>query len=293
MAVWTDDYWWSNDGLRLHYRDYRADPEHDRRPPIICIPGLTRNARDWEAVADRLAGEWRLICVDLRGRGESAYAKDPMTYVPLVYLQDLEALLRTLELDRFILFGTSLGGLLSMLLAAAETPRVQAMLVNDVGPELDEAGIARIRTYVGRSQTWPTWVHAARDLGEVHRISYPDWTLEDWLVFAKRVARLGNSGRITLDYDMRIAEPFKLPGGSTGFDPWAAFRGLKDVPCTIVRGAISDLLSAETVAAMQAENPGLESVTVPGVGHAPTLEEPEAAAAIDALLARIIAAEGA
>ncbi|HEY0114505.1 MAG TPA: alpha/beta hydrolase, partial [Allosphingosinicella sp.] len=182
MASFTDGHWWSNDGLRLHYRDYAADSAAAARPPIICIPGLTRNARDWEGVADRLAGEWRLICVDLRGRGESAYAKDPMSYVPLTYLQDLEALLRALELGRFILFGTSLGGLLSMLLGAAEPARLQGILVNDVGPIPDDAGVARIRTLVGRPSTWPTWVHAARDLCELHRQTFPDWGLEQWLV---------------------------------------------------------------------------------------------------------------
>jgi pimeloyl-ACP methyl ester carboxylesterase len=107
MAAYTDGYWWSNDGLRLHYRDYAGGD--GSKPPIICIPGLTRNARDFEGVAMALAGEWRVICVDLRGRGESAYAKDPMTYVPITYVQDLEALLRTLGLERFVLFGTLAG----------------------------------------------------------------------------------------------------------------------------------------------------------------------------------------
>lgn len=114
MAAWTDGYWWSNDSVRLHYRDYPADGAGEGRTPVICIPGLTRNARDWEAVALRIAGPRRVISVELRGRGESGYAKDPMTYVPLIYLQDLEALLRELDLRRFILMGTSLGGLLSM-----------------------------------------------------------------------------------------------------------------------------------------------------------------------------------
>ena len=116
MAEWSDGYWESSDGLRLHYRDYAGGAS---RPPIICIPGLTRNARDFEGVAERLAGEWRVICVELRGRGESAYAKDPMSYVPLTYLQDMEALIAALGLERFVLFGTSLGGLITMLLAAA------------------------------------------------------------------------------------------------------------------------------------------------------------------------------
>ena len=284
MAAWSDGYWWSNDGLRLHYRDY-AGPEG--KPPIICIPGLTRNARDFEAVAARLAGDWRVICVDLRGRGESAYAKDPMTYVPLTYLQDMEALIRDLALERFILFGTSLGGLITMLLAAADADRLAGAMLNDIGPDLDTRGLERIRGYVGRSQSWPTWLHAARYFAEAQRDVFPGWELEQWLVFAKRLCKLSSSGRIVFDYDMRIAEPFKLPGGATGFDLWGAFAGLKGIPSLAVRGAHSDLFSDATVARMKAENPDMESVTVPNVGHAPTLDEPEAVAAIDRLLQRV------
>ncbi|MDB5686136.1 MAG: alpha/beta hydrolase fold protein, partial [Rhizorhabdus sp.] len=162
MAAWDDGYWWSKDGLRLHYRDYSGGEGGGL--PIICIPGLTRNARDFGAVADRLAGRHRLILVELRGRGESAYAKDPMTYVPLTYLQDLQALLDHLALDRFILFGTSLGGILSLLIAATRAGQsggqVAGVLLNDVGPTLDSAGLARIRTYVGKSASYPTWLHA-------------------------------------------------------------------------------------------------------------------------------------
>ncbi len=284
MADWSDGYWWSNDGLRLHYRDY-AGPAS--RPPIICIPGLTRNARDFEGVAARLAGDWRLICVDLRGRGESGYAKDPMTYVPLTYLQDMEALIAELKLKRFILFGTSLGGLITMLLAASGAQRIAAALLNDIGPDLESRGLERIRSYVGRPQNWPTWLHAARAICEVQKDRYPKWELDQWIVYAKRLCKLTPSGRIVLDYDMRIAEPFKLPGGETGFDLWPAFRSLNGIPSLVVHGAESDLLSAAAVARMTAEVPSMESVTVPDVGHAPTLEEPEAIEAIDALLARV------
>ncbi len=284
MAAWGDGYWWSNDGLRLHYRDF-AGPEG--KPPIICIPGLTRNARDFEGVAARLAGDWRVICVELRGRGESAYAKDPMTYVPLTYLQDMEALIRDLKLDRFILFGTSLGGLITMLLSMSDSRRIAAALINDIGPVLENRGLERIRGYVGRSQSWPTWLHAARYFAEAQRDVFPDWGLDQWLVFAKRLCKLSPHGRIVFDYDMRIAEPFKLPGGATGFDLWGAFAGLKGVPSLVLRGELSDLLSDSTLARMKEENPALESVTVPNVGHAPTLEEPQAVEAIDRLLARI------
>jgi pimeloyl-ACP methyl ester carboxylesterase len=284
MASWSDGYWWSNDGLRLHYRDYGGSAS---RPPIICIPGLTRNARDFEGVAERLAGQWRVICVELRGRGESAYAKDPMTYVPLTYLQDMEALIRELGLDRVILFGTSLGGLITMLLAMSDNKRIAGAMINDIGPVILERGLERIRGYVGRSQSWPTWLHAARHFSEMLGDVYPDWTLEQWLVFAKRICKLTPGGRITFDYDMRIAEPFKVPGGATGFDLWRAFEGLRGVPSLVIRGELSDLLDETTVARMLAENPAMETVTVPRVGHAPTLDEPEAVAAIGRLLAQV------
>ena len=289
MAAWSDGYWWSNDGLRLHYRDYAGPAE---RPPIICIPGLTRNARDFEGVADRLAGEWRVICVELRGRGESAYAKDPMTYVPLTYLQDMEALVRELGLTRFILFGTSLGGLITMLLSMSDNKRLAAAMINDIGPVIVERGLERIRGYVGRSHSWPTWMHAARHFSEMLGDVYPDWPLDQWLVFAKRTCKLTPNGRVTFDYDMRIAEPFKVPGGATGFGLWRAFEGLKGVPSLVVRGGLSDLLDEDTVAKMLAENSAMETVTVPRVGHAPTLDEPEAVEAIGRLLARVEEANG-
>jgi pimeloyl-ACP methyl ester carboxylesterase len=284
MADWSDGYCWSNDGLRLHYRDYAGDTS---RPPILCIPGLTRNARDFEGVAERLAGGWRVICVDLRGRGESAYAKDPMSYVPLIYLQDMEALIRELALERFVLFGTSLGGLITMLLSMSDGGRIAGALLNDIGPKLETPGLDHIRSYVGRAQNWPTWLHAARFLGEVQRHRYPDWGIDQWLVFAKRVAKLTPAGRVVFDYDMRIAEPLKVPGGESGFDLWTAYKGLAGIPSLVVHGELSDLLSDDTIARMKAENPAMESVTVPRVGHAPTLDEPEAATAIDRLLERV------
>ena len=286
MAEWADGWWTAGDGLRLHYRDY---PGGEGRPPILCIPGLTRNARDFEGVAARLAGEWRLICVELRGRGQSDYARDPMTYLPPVYWQDLEALIAAAGLDRFVLFGTSLGGLITMLLAMADNRRVAGALLNDIGPDIEQQGLDHIRSYVGRSQSWPTWLHAARFLCEMQRDRYPDWEIAQWLVYAKRLCRLTPGGRIVFDYDMRIAEPFRAPGGDTGFDLWSAFAGLNGVKSVVVHGELSDLLSRATVDRMLAENPAMEAATVPRVGHAPTLDEPEAAAAIDRLLARVAA----
>ncbi len=283
---YSDGYWWSKDGLRLHYRDYAGPAD---RPPLICFPGLTRNARDYETLAERLVGTWRVILIEFRGRGESAYAKDPMTYVPLVYLQDVEALLTELKIDRFVAVGTSLGGIVTMLLAATDGGKLAGVVLNDVGPELDPAGLARIRTYVGKSIWFPTWMHAARAVAEGNGDVYPDYDIEDWLRMAKRLYRVNSSGRIVLDYDMKIAEPFRVPGNEAGPDMWPTIDALAGRPLLVVRGERSDILSAATADKMIARVPGAELVTVPGVGHAPTLEEPEAMAGIERLLATVAA----
>lgn len=286
MADWEDGYWWSKDGLRLHYRDYPAS-SRGRQLPIICIPGLTRNARDFAELADRLAGKRRIIAIELRGRGESAPAKDPMSYVVQSYIEDIDALIGQRELDRFILFGTSLGGMLSMVLASLHPGKVAGVLLNDIGPTVDPAGLARIKSYVGRGSSFPTWLHAARGLSEVHRIAYPDYGLDEWLAMAKRLCRLTPAGRIVLDYDSGLAEPLRIPGAESPPDMWSLLDALKPIPSLLVRGALSDILSAETADRMAAELPRMERIDLPRVGHAPTLSEPGCDAAIDRLLARV------
>ncbi len=281
---YTDGFWWSKDGIRLHYRDYAG---RDDRPPVICFPGLTRNARDYEAVAERLAGEWRVLLIEFRGRGESGYAKDPMTYVPLTYLQDVEALLDELKIPRFVAIGTSLGGIVTMLMAATDRDRVAGAVLNDVGPELDPNGLARIRTYLGKPAQHPTWMHAARAVAEANGEVYPGYRIEDWLRMAKRLYRLNSQGRIVLDYDMKIAEPFRVPGNEAGPDMWPTLDALKGKPLLVVRGARSDILSEAVATRMIERVPGAKLVTVADIGHAPTLEEPEAARGIDALLSRV------
>ncbi|AJP71924.1 alpha/beta fold hydrolase [Sphingomonas hengshuiensis] len=281
---YTDGYWWSNDGLRLHFRDY---PGAADQPPLLCLPGLTRNARDYETLATRLAGPRRVLCVEFRGRGESAYAKDPMSYVPLTYLQDVDALLADQGIGRFVAVGTSLGGIVTMLLAATGPERLAGAVLNDVGPELDPVGLARIRTYVGKAVYHPTWMHAARAIAEANGDVYPDYRIEDWLRMAKRLYRVNSSGRIVLDYDMKIAEPFRVPGNEAGPDMWPTIDALRGRPLLVVRGERSDILRAEVADRMVARHGGAEQVTVAGVGHAPTLDEPEAVAGIDRLLAGV------
>ena len=285
MPAYENRYWVSEDGLKLHYRDY---PGREDRPPILCMPGLTRNARDFEDMAARLSPEWRVISASFRGRGKSEYAKDPMSYVPPTYVRDVQALLDELALPSVIAFGTSLGGIVTMLLAAAAPGRIAGALLNDVGPEIEPAGLGRIRAYVGKSNTWPTWMHAARAVAESNSEVYPGYEIEDWLAMAKRIYRLNSSGRIVLDYDMKIAEPFRVPGNEAGPDMWHALEQLKTVPVLILRGQRSDVLGAATADRMLKRLDKAELVTVPRVGHTPTLEEPDAVAAIDRLLARIV-----
>ena len=285
MAAYENLYWWSNDSLRLHARDYPGGG--DGRPPILCLPGLTRNARDFDALAARLAGRWRVIALDFRGRAESAYAKDPMTYVPLTYMQDVAALLAAQSIDRYVAIGTSLGGIVAMLLAGTGGGGIVGAVLNDVGPEIDPTGLSRIRGYVGKASVFPTWMHAARHIADSNADVYPDWAIEDWLAMAKRLYRLNSSGRIVLDYDLKIAEPFRLPGAEAGPDMWRALSGLRYVPTVVVRGGRSDLLSAATADRMIAALDHGVLVTVPGVGHAPLLTEAEAQDAIDDLLDRV------
>ena len=285
---YQDGWWQSIDGLKLHYRDYHGGPGAARRPPILCVPGLTRNVRDFEPVAERLSPAWRVICVDLRGRGESQQAPDSTSYQPPAYLADIGALFVALGLKQVVLFGTSLGGLLAMLMARTTPERLAAVLLNDIGPVIDADGYAKIKSYVGKSASWPTWLHAARGLAETRFDVYPRYELRDWLAMAKRLCRLTTAGRIIFDYDMRIGEPIReAPVDAPPVDMWPAFEALAGRPLALVRGALSDLLSEETVEEMARRLPALDVTTVPDVGHAPVLDEPEAIAAIDRLLATV------
>lgn len=284
-STYEDRSWTSADGLDLHYRDY-AGPQGAQALPVLCLHGLTRNARDFAALADRLAQHRRVIVPEMRGRGLSDYSPDSQTYNPVQYVADVEALLEKLGIDRFVAIGTSLGGLMTMLLAEARPGRIAGAVLNDIGPEIEPGGIERIAAYVGQGGSYPTWIHAARSLSGVHGDAFPEFSLEDWLDMAKRTLVVGQNGRVVYDYDMAIAEPFRQPGGAAPANLWTAFDALSGVPVVLVRGELSDLISPATVARMQAANPAMEVVTVPRVGHAPTLEEPVARAAIDAMVAR-------
>ena len=175
-----------------------------------------------------------------------------------------------------------------MLLAARAPERIAGALLNDVGPELAPAGLARIRDYVGQARSYPTWMHAARAVEETQAQAFPDYAPSDWLAMAKRVMVLGGNGRIVFDYDMKIADAFAAPNSGLAADLWLALMALSSAPLTLLRGELSDVLTAEAHHRLAQRLPGAEAVTVSRVGHAPMLNEPEAAAALERLLARIV-----
>lgn len=282
-AQYEDRYWTSSDGLNLHYRNYPG-PEGSDALPVLCMHGLTRNARDFAALAEELSEQRRVIVPEMRGRGLSDYAPDSDSYNPLVYVADVEKLLAEQGITRFIAIGTSMGGLMTMLMAHGQPGRIAAVVMNDIGPEVEAEGLSRISGYVGQGRSYPTWVHAARGLEAVHSPAFPDYDLDQWLEMAKRTMVVSQNGRITFDYDMAIAEPFAKPGNAAPPNLWLAFEALRDVPMLLLRGELSDLLTAETVRQMGVRNPAMRTVTVPRVGHAPSLDEPEARTAIRALL---------
>jgi pimeloyl-ACP methyl ester carboxylesterase len=284
-ASYTDEYWTSPDGLKLYYRDYAGPSD---KPPVLCLHGLTRNSRDFAPLAETLAGDWRVIVPEMRGRGNSEYAKDTSTYTPPTYIKDVEALLAELGIEKFVAIGTSMGGLMTMLMAAKDASRIVAAVLNDIGPEIDPTGLAHIAGYVGQGRSFDTWMHAANSLRETHGASFPDYSIDTWLEMAKRTMVLGQNGRLVLDYDMGIADPFKSANDAPQPDLWPAFKALSDTPTLLVRGELSNLLTEQTQSRMAGEHGNLRTVTVPRVGHAPMLDEPESLAAIQALLADIV-----
>jgi len=289
MSDYDDRFWTSRDGVKLHFRDYAGpgSPETGASLPVLCLPGLTRNARDFELLAPRLAARRRVLCPDMRGRGDSEYAKDSASYNPPQYCDDVLALLDQKGISRFIVVGTSLGGLMTMGLALAVRDRIAGAVLNDVGPRLEPAGLTRILDYVGQGRNFPTWVHAARALEDTHGQAHPGQPLDFWIGMAKRLMTLASNGRIVFDYDMKIAEPLRDLDVENQPDLWPAWEALAGRPLLVLRGALSDLLSDTTLKEMLRRVPEAEAVTLGNVGHAPTLDEPEALAAIERLLARV------
>lgn len=272
----------ARDELSLYVRDY-GDPR-SRRLPLLCLPGLTRNGADFARIAARCAAERRVVCPDYRGRGRSDYDRDWRHYAPRTSLDDLAQLMAALGLERVVVLGTSLGGILAMGLAVLKPTAIAGAILNDIGPDVRQDGLGRLIEYISVDRPQPDWAAAVSFL----RRTWPSLSFksdEDWLEFARGTYREGADGRLHFDWDVRLARILRAGSGAVP-DLWPLYRALGRVPVLALRGGVSDILSDATFARMAEAKPDLIRVTVPGVGHAPSLEEPEARAAIDDFLAR-------
>jgi pimeloyl-ACP methyl ester carboxylesterase len=278
-----DHFFASGDGLRLHCAVYPA-----ARPsglPVLCLPGLTRNSRDFSALARHLQPNREVLALDLRGRGLSAWDPEPSRYQLPVYVQDAWALLDSRPISRLIVIGTSLGALMGMVMAAVRPDRIAGLILNDAGPEIDPAGVRRIAGYAGKLPPVRTWAEAAAQTKSVYGSALPGLTDEQWLEFTHRGYRENAAGVPMPDVDPKIAQAFQQPASAPA-DLWPLYAQLKEMPMLAIRGALSDILSAPTLARMAREKPDLHAITVENRGHVPLLDEPECLSAIDAFLAR-------
>jgi pimeloyl-ACP methyl ester carboxylesterase len=277
--------WKSRDGLSLFARDYPA-AGGEAGLPVICLHGLTRNSKDFEDIAPIIADRGRRVIVpDVRGRGESDWDLDPRNYQPKIYARDIIEMMAALDMPRAVLLGTSMGGIITMTMMAIRPGAVAAAILNDVGPAIAPEGIARILSYVGKGPAVRDWSDAAAYVRQINGVAFPGYADEDWHRFAQRTFRQGSSGP-ELDYDPAITVPLGKPPSKLSL--WLAgflFRRLaRRRPSLLIRGAISDVISAEIAERMQRMAPAMQRVDVPGVGHAPMLTEPEAVDAIEQFL---------
>ncbi|WP_286831077.1 MULTISPECIES: alpha/beta fold hydrolase [Kordiimonas] len=285
MADYTDEYFTNPDGLKQHYRDYNQ--AGDNAPVVLCMPGLTRNARDFEAIAEHLSDRCRVICVEQRGRGQSDWDPNPSRYLPVTYVADMMALLAHLGVDKVIAIGTSLGGLMTIMIQAMHPGKLQAAVINDIGPEIDPKGIERIKSYVGKGTPPETWEAAVEAVKTANAGVYPNFTEEDWRWYTENLYE-DVDGKPAVMYDPAISQNFNSEESQSSPDLWPYFKTLHSIPMVVLRGGISDILSAETLERMAREHPDLVPVTVPGIGHVPLMREPECKQAIDELVGRFL-----
>ena len=284
MADYQDHYYRSSDGLRLYARDYPCKAGAAVET-VLCMHGLTRNSADLAGLADHLSQRYRVIAVDNRGRGLSDYDSNAANYAPATYVQDMFTLLADLDIDQVILCGTSMGGLMSFVMAAMQPARVRGMIINDIGPEIDQAGLDRIKGYVGKATPVSDWQQAIAQAKDINAIAFPDFTDEEWEEFTRGLYR-DEGGVPVLAYDPAISQPMAdEQSGAVPPDLWPVFEASATIPMLVIRGESSDILAPGCVQVMREKHPGLQFAEVPRRGHAPTLNEPASRAAIDGFLA--------
>jgi pimeloyl-ACP methyl ester carboxylesterase len=282
----TDHFFTTSDGPRLHYRNY--DPVGDTKGlPVLCLHGLTRNVKDFGELAPRIAAMGRrVIVVSMRGRGRSDFDPKPERYQPLTYAIDVIGLLNTLDIQRAVFVGTSMGGLITMIIASTEPQRISAAVLNDIGPQIDQAGLDRIMSNVSSRDPANDWAEAIERTRANNIAAFPNETGKSfWEELARNTWVSTDDDRLVYDYDGAIIDEMgksgELPDLWPMFEPFAAINTLS------VRGGISDLLSNEIVEEMKRRKPDLVTAEVPDVGHAPFLTEPHAWRALESFLSKV------
>jgi pimeloyl-ACP methyl ester carboxylesterase len=272
-------------GLALYARDY-AGAGGEPRCPVLCIHGLTRNSGDFEDVAPWIAAKGRrVLVVDVRGRGKSDRDPDPARYHPAVYAGDMLKLLDDAGIARAVFIGTSMGGIITMAVAAKRLRAIAAAVLNDVGPMISMVGLERIRGYVGKSRPVESWDDAAAYIKSINEPAFPHNSMDEWHRWARRTFREVN-GKLELNYDPRIAASVQSARvRPTSLMARLLYRRLaRNRPTLLIRGAASDLVGLKEARYMREAAPALRYAEVPGVGHAPMLTEPEARTPLAAFL---------
>jgi pimeloyl-ACP methyl ester carboxylesterase len=274
MQTWHDIHFSARDGLRLYARHYPATGAARRRP-VLCLPGLSRNSRDfhWLATALSAPGEAsrEVYTLDSRGRGLSEHDRDWKNYALLVELNDALDFMTMKGLHGAAVVGTSRGGIIAMLMAVLRPSAIAAAVLNDIGPVIEPEGLSRIFAYVGRMPVPSDWDEAARVVYDMNRRHFPGVAPEDWLEQARAWFN-ERDGLPTLGYDPNISKAFSLMDGPTP-ELWPQFAALARVPVLAIRGEHSDILSAKTLDEMRARHPRLDTFVVRGQGHAPLLRD--------------------
>ena len=281
-ASFQERRWTSRDGLTLYARDYPVSGDEEGLP-VIALHGLTRNSKDFEDFAPWIAAMGRRVVVpDVRGRGRSEWDPNPSRYQPKIYARDVTDMTKALEIDRAVFIGTSMGGIITMTLAAMRPKAVAAAILNDVGPAVAPEGIARILSYAGQTASIRGWDDAAAYMAKTNGVAFPAFGEDEWMAMARRTFR-ERDGVPQLDYDPAISVVLSKP--PSRFAGWIAgllFRKLaRKRPTLLLRGELSDVISADIASRMQRVAPGMQRVDIPKVGHAPMLTEPSA---VDAIL---------
>jgi pimeloyl-ACP methyl ester carboxylesterase len=274
----------ASDGLRLHALDH-GEPGSPRLP-VVCLPGLSRTAEDFTPLATALAKDRRVLALDLRGRGQSGYDRDPANYKIAVETDDVITVMTALAVGPAVFVGTSRGGLVTMTLATKRADLLAGVVLNDIGPVVDTGGVMRIKSYVGKLRQPTSFEEGADILREISDDQFPNLTAAEWLAAAKRAWR-EDGGRLVVTYDPALTHTLETVSPDKPFPTlWQEFDAMAGVPLMVVHGANSDILSAATVTAMQARRPDMEVVTVPDQGHAPLLSDARTITAIAAFAAK-------